>query len=339
MEEMKRIKREVDTIILDRILPSSGEREEIDLLYRMMRDYPQRPAKGIRPFLCVTTCRAMGGEEKKALLTAACIELFQHWVLIHDDIEDGSELRRGMPTLHKKYNMSLALNAGDALHARMWGALLDNEELLGEKLSISIMREFSKMVNKTTEGQHMELSWIASNRWDITESDYMDMCVRKTSWYTVIGPCRMGAMIAGAPEKTLSELEAMGKKLGVGFQIQDDALNLTADKSLYGKESSDDILEGKRTLIMIKLLGSASQQEKEKIASIMSKSREEKTAEDVDYIISMVKRYNAIEYARNLARSLVVEALKTMENIGWTGDKEYVSMLKELSLFMVERKW
>lgn len=339
MEEMKRIKREVDTIILDSILPSSGEREEIDLLYRMMRDYPQRPAKGIRPFLCVATCRAMGGEERKALLTAACIELFQHWVLIHDDIEDGSELRRGMPTLHKKYNTSLAINTGDALHARMWGALLENEKILGEKLSISIMREFSNMVNKTTEGQHMELSWIASNRWDITEKDYMDMCIRKTSWYTVIGPCRMGAMIAGAQEKTLSELEAMGKKLGVGFQIQDDALNLTANKSLYGKESSDDILEGKRTLIMIKLLGSASQEEKEKIASIMSKRREEKTAEDVEYIISMVNRYKAIDYARNLARSLVEEALKTMDSINWMGDKEYVSMLRELSLFMVERKW
>ncbi|HEY6282766.1 MAG TPA: polyprenyl synthetase family protein, partial [Nitrososphaerales archaeon] len=118
--EMKRIKGMVDGLILNELLPKSSKVREVDLLYKMIRDYPARPAKGMRPFLCVTTSRAAGGTEGEALLTAACIELFQNWILIHDDIEDGSELRRGKPALHRKYDVALALNAGDALHARMW---------------------------------------------------------------------------------------------------------------------------------------------------------------------------------------------------------------------------
>jgi geranylgeranyl diphosphate synthase, type II len=101
--EMARVKSRIDTLILDEILPSSSPVPEVDLLYKMMRDYPSRPAKGMRPFLCITSCKAAGGSEDRALLTAACIELFQHWILIHDDIEDGSELRRGAPSLHRKY--------------------------------------------------------------------------------------------------------------------------------------------------------------------------------------------------------------------------------------------
>ena len=93
-DEMKRVKSEVDRVILEQVLPKSSPIREVDLLYTMMRDYPSRPAKGMRPFLCVTTCRAAGGTEEDALITAACIELFQNWILVHDDIEDGSELRR-----------------------------------------------------------------------------------------------------------------------------------------------------------------------------------------------------------------------------------------------------
>jgi geranylgeranyl diphosphate synthase type II len=339
MEEMRRIKKEVDSIILNRIIPEKSHREEINLLYKMMRDYPQRPAKGIRPFLCVATCRAQGGEEKKVLLSAACIELFQHWILIHDDIEDQSGLRRGTPTLHVKYSLPLALNTGDALHARMWGALVENSEILGDSLSIKVMREFSNMINHTTEGQHMELAWIEGNRWDITEEDYFEMCMKKTSWYTVAGPCRIGAIIAGSSEEVLRSLESMGMKLGVGFQIQDDTLNLTAEQQLYGKENSDDILEGKRTLIMIKLLNSVKEEERRKIIDIMSKKRDEKKKEDIAYIQKLIKEYDVISYARSVAKKLVREAVEIMDGISWNGDKEYVDMLRSLSNFMVERKW
>jgi len=336
---MKGIKSAVDQLILDELLPTSDSVAEIDLLYKMMRDYPSRLAKGMRPFLCVTTCRAAGGDRDDALLTAACIELFQHWILIHDDIEDGSELRRGEPALHIKYGVPLALNAGDALHARMWGALALNGASLGPQKTVRIMEEFSHMVNETTEGQHMELGWIAHKRWDLKESDYYEMCTRKTSWYTVAGPCRLGAIAAGAHEDVMRKLEEFGLRLGVAFQIQDDSLNLSGDEEKYGKAKSDDILEGKRTLILLHLLGAAEEDESERLVSIMNKDREAKTPEDVAYVLSLIEKYDAVSYARKRAVEMMKDALGVLQGINWKGDREAAALLREFARFAVEREW
>jgi geranylgeranyl diphosphate synthase type II len=336
---MKRVKGRVDRLILTDILPRSSRVREVDLLYKMMRDYPARTAKGMRPFLCVTTSRAAGGTEDDALLTAACIELFQNWILIHDDLEDGSELRRGQPSLHRKYGEALALNAGDALHARMWGTLLMNREKLGPDKTLGVMKEFSTMVNETTEGQHMELGWVAAGRWDLKEDDYFEMCKRKTSWYTVASPCRLGAIVAGAKNDVLASLLEFGVKLGIGFQIQDDALNLVGDQKKYGKEKSDDILEGKRTLIILHLLRRAGAVEKEKLLSVMNKTRDEKSRADVSFVISMVDRYDAIGYARKRAAELMKEAVGILHGIRWKGDSDAVALLEAFARFAVEREW
>ena len=336
---MKRVKTWVDRLILDQLLPKSSEIKEVNLLYTMMRDYPSRQAKGMRPFLCVTACKASGGTEDDAILTAACIELFQNWILIHDDIEDGSELRRGEPALHKKYSESLALNAGDALHARTWEALLRNKEKLGPEKTVAVLDEFSRMVNRTTEGQHMELGWVTAKRWDLGEKDYYEMCTRKTSWYTVASPCRLGAIIAGAQDDVLDDLREFGMALGVAFQIQDDALNLVGDQKKYGKAKSDDILEGKRTLILLHLLDVSSQGERDKVVAIMNKSRGAKTEQDVAYILSMIDKYDAVGYARKKAAELLKEALSTLNRIRWTGDRDSVAKLNSFARFAVEREW
>jgi len=337
--EMKRVKTKVDDLILAELLPKSSGVREVDLLYKMMRDYPSRTAKGMRPFLCVTSCRAAGGKEDDALLTAACIELFQNWILIHDDIEDGSELRRGEPALHKKYPESLALNAGDALHAKTWEALLKNQRRLGMRKTLAIMDEFSRMVNETTEGQHMELGWVAGKRWDLKEKDYFEMCVRKTSWYTVASPCRLGAIVAGAPPGVLKDLQEFGVSLGVAFQIQDDSLNLVGDAKKYGKAKSDDILEGKRTLILLHLLAVASQSERDRVVAIMNKDRSAKTSADVAYVLSLIDKYDAIGFARKRAAELLKEALATLRRIRWKGDKGAAAMLTAYARFAVEREW
>jgi geranylgeranyl diphosphate synthase, type II len=337
--EMKRVKARVDDLILGQLLPRSSPIREVDLLYTMMRDYPSRQAKGMRPFFCVTCCRAAGGTEDDALLTAGCIELFQNWILIHDDIEDGSELRRGEPSLHKRYTEALALNAGDALHARMWEALLRNKSKLGTEKTVAVLGEFSQMVNQTTEGQHMELGWVTAKRWDLGEKDYYEMCTRKTSWYTVASPCRLGAIIAGAGDDVVSDLKEFGMALGVAFQIQDDSLNLVGDQEKYGKAKSDDILEGKRTLILLHLLAAASQNEKNKIIAIMNKDRDAKTSSDVSYVLSMVEKYDAVGYARKRAAELLKEALSTLKGIEWKGDRDSVEMLSSFSRFAVEREW
>ena len=337
--EMKRVKAKVDDLILTGLLPKSSNVKEVDLLYTMMRDYPSRQAKGMRPFLCVTTCRAAGGTEDDALLTAACIELFQNWILIHDDIEDGSELRRGEPALHRKYDKALALNAGDALHARTWEAILRNGPRLGLEKTYAVMQEFSHMVNETTEGQHMELGWVIGKRWDLNEGDYYEMCTRKTSWYTVASPCRLGAIVAGAGGQVLDQLKEFGLGLGIAFQIQDDSLNLVGDQKKYGKAKSDDILEGKRTLILLHLLAVAGQGERDRVISIMNKRREAKSESDVSYVLSLIDKYDAVGFARKRATELMKKALVALHGITWKGDRAAAEMLASYAKFAVEREW
>ena len=337
--EMADVKSRVDKLILEELLPKSSPIHEVDLLYRMMRDYPSRRAKGTRPFMCVTACKAMGGKEGDAMLTAACLEMFQHWILIHDDIEDGSEMRRDQPTLHKLHGEALALNTGDALHARMWGLLAGNRAKLGPEKTLQIISEFSRMVNETTEGQHMELVWVKENNWRLSESDYDEMVMRKTSWYTVASPCRLGAIVAGASESDLEKLLHFGMKLGVGFQIQDDALNLVGDPSKYGKEIGGDILEGKRTVMLLRLLEVARPEERKEVISIMDKPRAAKTPEDVARVLSLMKRYDTIGYAQRRARDLLEEAMPILDSVKMKGDRSSVDNLKAVARYLVERQW
>jgi geranylgeranyl diphosphate synthase, type II len=341
LSEMVRVKAAVDRMILDEFLPKRSPIREIDLLYRMLRDYPTRPAKGMRALMCVSACKAFGGSEDEVLLTAACIEIFQHWILIHDDIEDDSELRRGSPALHKKYDWTLALNAGDALHAIMWGVLLRNRSKLSDEKTLRVMDEFFTMVSKTTEGQHIELGWVVENRWDLTEEDYFAMCVNKTSWYTVIGPMRLGGVVGGADNSSLRLMVEAGEKLGVGFQIHDDILNLSGDQSKYGKEIGDDLLEGKRTLMLIRLLSLCSAGEREKVESIFNLPRGQRKKEAV-HVMDLIQKYDTIDYARKMSSRLVNEARAMLGEARWTEGKEAaeaVGCLDAIARFAVERDW
>ncbi|MGA2665153.1 MAG: polyprenyl synthetase family protein [Nitrososphaerales archaeon] len=335
--EMKSVKSAVDRLILEETLPRSSPVAEVELLYRMMRDYPERGGKGMRPYICVTSCRAFGGSESDALLTAAGLELFQNWILIHDDIEDGSELRRGAPALHRKYDWTLALNTGDALHARMWQALLRNRERLGEARTLDVMDEFARMINETTEGQQMELSWVVDKTWSLTPEDYFRMCTKKTSWYTVISPLRLGGIAAGAAPESLAPLIEAGTTLGVAFQIHDDVLNLSAGAK-YGKQYADDLLEGKRTLILIRLLQVAKREERQRVVEIFARSREERKAH-LEELLEMIERYRVLAFASDQARILLDRALAALGKVRWTGDAGAVARLEEIARYSVERDW
>lgn len=337
LDDMRRVKSRVDGLILDQLLPKSHQVQEVDLLYRMMRDYPERGGKGMRPFLCVTSCRAFGGDEDEAILTAASLELFQNWILIHDDLEDSSEMRRGSPALHRKYDWTLALNAGDALHARMWEALLGNRGLLGETRTLAVMDEFARMIDETTEGQQMELNWVVTKNWQLTEEDYETMCTKKTSWYTAISPMRLGGIAAGADPEALAPLVEAGVKMGVGFQIHDDVLNLSAGKK-YGKQSADDLLEGKRTLILIKLLRSLNRDEKKRFVQIFEMSRSERK-EHLDELLALIEKYKVLNYASERSQQLVSQAISILRTVKWKGDPQAIEWIEDLSMFAVERDW
>ncbi|MCZ6681209.1 MAG: polyprenyl synthetase family protein, partial [Candidatus Poribacteria bacterium] len=204
-EFLKVTKAKIDTYIFD-FLPRGHERSEVREFYEMMLDYPLRSGKGLRPAICLLMCEAFGGNPDEAFNTAAALELLQNWTLIHDDIEDGSDLRRGQPCLHQKHGIPIAINVGDGLHCKMWEMLHRNADVLGYERAFEIALEFSQLSNQVVQGQHIELSWVENNRWALTEADYWTMCVQKTASYTCVAPCRFGAIIAGAPQEKLDQL-------------------------------------------------------------------------------------------------------------------------------------
>lgn len=315
------------------------EKEPDRLLKTMMLDYPYRGGKHLRSVLCVMTCEAFGGKAEDAMNTAIAFELFQHWILIHDDIEDYSEERRGKPALHKIHGMPLAVNTGDAMHFRMWETLFSNKKNLGLKRTFKILDEFIKMGRKCTEGQSIEIEWVENKIWSMKEEDYYVMAGLKTANYTFTFPFRMGAIIAGTKDKQLEASFSMGEKIGIAFQIQDDVLNLVGDKDKYGKELGGDLWEGKRTLMLIHVVNHCAPEEKTKVMEIMNKRREEKTESEVRYVWDLMLKYKSIDHANKKALEFANEAKKEFEKeFAFLQETEAKSFIRGVIDFVINRE-
>ena len=286
---------------LQRALPDKEPRHD---LYELVEEYLDRSGKGLRPALCLATCRAFGGRTEDALNSAAAIEMLHNAFLVHDDIEDGSEFRRGYPTMHTKYGVPIAVNTGDAMQALSMRLLGKNHSTLGPKLAWQVFEEFDNMLIESLEGQAIELGWIRGNRCDISDDDYLRMILKKTSWYSFIHPCRIGALIAQPDDTALDRFNSFGNYLGSAFQIQDDILNLTGSRQKYGKEIAGDLYEGKRTLMLSHLFENCSQKEKKTLKEFLSRPRHGKYADQIDWVRKLMKTYGSIEYAMAGAREL-----------------------------------
>ncbi len=253
------------------LLPEHGRTDQA--LYTLMLDYPLREAKGLRPALCIAACRALGGKLESALPSAAVIELYHNAFLIHDDIEDQSLMRRGKPTLHLSHGVPVAVNVGDAMLALTLQPLLANIERIGLGPALRILELVSRMTRETVEGQALELDWIRRATWDLADEDYVLMVEKKTGWYSFIAPVVAGAIAAGASPEQLEALTAFARSLSIAFQIQDDVLNLQGDVGEYGKEHGGDLWEGKRTLILLHLMRTATPDERREAERILSLRR------------------------------------------------------------------
>jgi geranylgeranyl diphosphate synthase, type II len=279
-------------------------REPRRYLYNLVSDYPRRGGRMLRPSLCVATARAFGASEDDALNTAVAIELLHNAFLVHDDVEDESDTRRGRPTLNALHGSPVAVNVGDALIFLGLKALLDNAERLGLPLAMRVLFEAERMVRETIEGQSIELGWRRDNAIHLRESDYLEMILKKTCWYTTIFPVRVGALIGSRSEPNLDRFIRFGFFAGAAFQIQDDLLNLIGDPVKYGKELNGDIHEGKRTLMLIHLLEHASVEERSALAEILSRPRPCRSDDDVEWIRERMDAYMSISYAQRMAHGL-----------------------------------
>jgi geranylgeranyl diphosphate synthase type II len=288
-------------------------REPRTWLYDLASSYPARGGKAIRPSLCLATCAAFGGGIAEALPSATAIELMHNAFLIHDDIEDQSELRRGAPTLHATGGRALALNAGDALLVTAQQCVLQNIDVLGPRLARRVADEFVAMAQHTTEGQATELGWIRDNVVDLTPDDYLDMVMRKTCWYTTVHPLRVGALIGSWGTAPLSPFVHFGFHLGAAFQIQDDLLNLVGDEARYGKEILGDLLEGKRTLMLIHLLRTARGQDRDDLVAYLGRPRSTRSLEEAGHVLDLMVAHGSVEFARDFAQGIAYEAETTFE--------------------------
>lgn len=242
-------------------------------LYDLVADYPRRGGRALRPSLCIATARAFGRPVEDALCTAVAIEMLHNALLVHDDIEDGSEQRRGQPTLHMTEGIPVAINVGDALSMLSLRPLIDNWRVLGPRAALRILEETEQMARETAEGQAMELGWRRDNPTDIGEADYLEMVLKKTCWLGMIHPGRVGALIGTGDGMDLTPFVRFGFFLGAAFQIQDDVLNLIGDETAYGKELDGDIAEGKRTLMVIKLFEDVNPEDRVRLTTLLGRPR------------------------------------------------------------------
>jgi geranylgeranyl diphosphate synthase type II len=309
---------------LARQIPGQGP----PYLYDLAGIYPARSGKGLRPALCLAACGALGGDPRRALEMAAAIELFHNGFLIHDDIQDYSECRRGAPTLHCEFGVPIAINVGNATNLLALQQLARNREAFGPRIAWLLFEETQRMMRYSLEGQALELGWIRDNVCALEEKDYLEMCLKKTSWYSFIYPLRVGAIIARGGAIGAEDFCRFGWYLGAAFQVQDDVLNLQGDYASYGKEIAGDLYEGKRTLSLIHLLRHCSASEREGLRRTLAKPRAQRTALEVRRLQKLMAKYGSVPHARGVARQLVgaalVEGLDAFQAQPDSDDKRFI---------------
>jgi geranylgeranyl diphosphate synthase type II len=350
--------------------------EHRDVLYRLILDYPLRDGKALRPTLAIATCRALGGDVEAVLPTAATLELYHNAFLVHDDVEDDSMMRRGQPTLHVEHGVPIAVNVGDAMFCLSLKPLLDNVEVVGLGPALRILETVAHMTRESVEGQAIELDWIRHNRWALDDVDYVEMVVQKTGWYSFIVPMQVGAIAAGASQEQVDELVGFGRELSVAFQITDDLLNVRADPEEYGKEIGGDLWEGKRTLILLHAVRTASASDRALAVEILSRPRPPsdkvvqvrdlldhlvtvdqltpdgraeleravwggsstvKTLADVQWLFDLLGRQGSIDYAADAARRYADAAATRLESLEWLAPSPHRAVIEGLVRYVHER--
>jgi geranylgeranyl diphosphate synthase type II len=295
--------------VVSRYLTSESPSPYLDPL---IATYPLRPGKMMRSGICIATACAFGAQPKDAVGCAAAIELFHNALLVHDDIEDESEERRGRPTLHVEHGVPLAINAGDALMLLALRALADGLRGLDAEAARQAFARTQHMARQTAEGQALELGWRLENRPDITEADYLEMVLKKTAWMSTIWPSQMGVLIGARGTYEPANVVRFGFFLGAAFQIQDDLLNLVADPR-YGKERYGDLYEGKRTLMIIHARKTCGASDRAMLDEFLGLKRQDRTPAMVEKVVRLMRRQGSIDHARAIAAGLAGAAAHEYE--------------------------
>jgi geranylgeranyl diphosphate synthase type I len=292
-------------------------------LYEASRHLVDAGGKRLRPSMLLIAAEATGGDPENLAPAAVSIELIHNFTLIHDDIMDNADIRRGRPSVHKLWGLSGAILAGDTLYSKAFQIL--GTTPVRPELILAAMDILSMTCTAICEGQWLDLDFEQRGR--VSEEEYMEMVEKKTG--VLYGAsARMGAVLSGASVEVAQGLDDFGRLTGMGFQIQDDVLDLTASEKVLGKKRGGDLIEGKKTLIMIHAF--------EHGVNVDVFGRKDATPEEIEKALSILEKSGSIEYARLRAVELVENGKRALDVLPDTPAR---AILLELADYMIRRRY
>lgn len=350
IDQLTQFKKEFEVVLGKFIRVKKQEAERLDEKYAafvdILEDFTMRGGKRIRPAFMYFGYLACGGTNKEEILKAArAVELLQSFLLIHDDLVDRSNMRRGKPTAHRMFEkeyeklglsggkehfgQSMAIICGDLAHMFAYEALL-SADFPTSNLDRA-RKLFDKIMFETAYGWYQEMLNTMSNR--IDEADVLRTISYVSATYTVIGPVELGAILAGASENQLAILEEYGMKLGTAFQIQDDILGMFGEDKEVGKPVNSDMVEGKKTLLYTRLVDRLTEVEKKKFLSVYGKS---KVMADLEWVRGLMRSLGVLDEVKEEARKLAREAVALLDEKIFSS--EGGEFLRGIGGYLVERK-
>lgn len=281
--------------------------------------------KRIRPALVILACDLFEGDVAAAMKPAAAIEVFHNFTLLHDDIMDRSELRRGHPTVHVKYNENVAILSGDVM-----SILASRLMNMAPGVVLNLVHDvFTKTAMQVCEGQQMDMNF--EERHSVSEEEYLYMIELKTA-VLIAASLKIGAILGGAAQKDSEDLYEFGRNLGLAFQLQDDLLDTYGEQELIGKKPGTDILDNKKTFLMIRALEGANPSQKEVLSHWLS-LKDFSKKEKISGVMEIYDQLGIRELTEKKIQHFYDEALASLERLNRPADRkselfEFASYLK-----------
>lgn len=261
--------------------------------------------KRIRPLLALHACEIFDGNVTKALGVAHAVEVFHNFTLVHDDIMDNASVRRGEKTVHEVYGNNVAILTGDVMASLAYQYLAENND----DCLVELIQVFNRTGVQVMEGQQWDVDF--ETRLDVTEKEYIEMIKYKTS---VLLACsvKLGAIIAGASKEDQENLYQFGLHLGLAFQIKDDYLDSFGDGDKVGKRIGGDILNNKKTLLLITALNKATGPDKTELLTLLNEKDENKKIANTK---ALFEKTGVKEYAENKMQDLFKTSLDYLSKV------------------------
>jgi geranylgeranyl diphosphate synthase, type I len=287
--------------------------------------------KWLRPALCLTACEALGGDVERCLPVAASIEMVHNFSLIHDDIEDGDEVRHHRPALWNVYGRGPAIAAGTALWTLAYETLTTSRERgLPADRVLAARRLLNDACTEMVEGQDRDISFEQRN--DVTLNEYLEMVNGKTA-ALLSASLALGALVAGADALEQERFALFGREMGLAFQIRDDILGIWGEGSATGKPVGADIERRKKTLPVVHAFAQAVGGDRETLRHVYSKDEVDGT--DVDTVLDILQRWNSRYFAQGLAEDHRATAMGALARTSIAFDSRV--MFDDLTQFILER--